>query len=311
MALADRNMVIEREYGPELAGQRVGWAAVTPYPIERFHGIHVVGATVAEDGALLQYEDREGDSRKRWWSDAAQGFLALTAVTVTVETNASPPDQKTRDYSVGFDREKKNDGRLFRRGADGHVNEEELDKTRRWFMGSAQFMPGVKQLMEAEDLGEYYPLVYYTANVMSAHPYYEYQRSSTTPPANLVMPDATMREITQAQQEVVESILQGYRDQLSEDEAMLNNLTVYSDIPASEIPDAFVASRRKVHQAEVAVTENVGKLLTYAGVYLRVGFRPTGRSWPYMDASCADEDKAFGQEHYIFKKESLKLPRES
>ena len=308
MPLASRNLVTEVEFGAEQADQRVGWSAITGHgrrPDEVL-AIHIVNATIGEDGAKLEYEPKEEDGKpiKSYWSDAARGFIAAAGISVVIDT-AENPDRPsiTRPYwsfnegiingtSAG------NVLRLAGNSISSADEIDELDTKKVWANSAIEAMTDVKQSMAGAGLERYYPVVYYTANVLLGHIHYRGDTEfGKIPPEAALMPDAEMGPLTKKELAKADTIVENLSTEDQEDKAMLRNLSVFGEVPAKDIPQAFRASREKVAAAEQRVIAADQELYTRAGLFLPIGYRPGGRSWPYMDASKSpDDDAAFSME---------------
>jgi hypothetical protein len=302
-----RNLVTEVEFGPELAGQRVGWNAVTGYgrrPDEVL-AVHIAAATIESDGASFEYEQRESESKqvKLFWSDAAKGFIATAGISVIIDKTRPPKEQERTPgpYWI-FDDDLirgSSEGRALRIAGDGGrvKTTDELDRKRTWIEGSDKIVSGIKENMHEADLDEYYPVVYYTANMLLAHE--RFRRGSSlgkVATETILLPDAGMHEITAQELRVADTIEMILSDEHREDKKMLRNLTIFGDVPAKDIPRAFEISRSKVANLE-AYAIGAGKdLYAQTGIFLPIGFHG-GRSWPYMDASLPPTDeRSYGRE---------------
>lgn len=317
MSLKERNLVTELEFGPELADQRVGWSAITSYGDAhpgRMIVAHLVTTTIGEDGASLEYEAREkdGETQKAYWSDAAKGFVAPASVSVIIDTEKGPDEQQRvgpywslKDGVINGS----SDGRILRQTADGRSDEAELAEKKVWADSPTEVMGNTKNALSDAGLEDYYPLVYYTANILLAH---EGLRDgngfyNTFPLEAAIMPDSSMRATTQQEWATAEAIVNNLLAEDQEDETMLQNLTVFGDVPADQIPQTFRLSRGKIAEAEQQAIAAEKELHAQHGVFLPIGFHG-GRSWPFMNASLPSTDeRAFGMEIDRLREGKLKL----
>lgn len=295
-----RNMVVEQEFGPEMVGQRVGWVAITDHQVEKYVGLHIVASTVKVGGAKVQYEAREEEGRvvaHRGWDDSVAGFSDTLGLTMIVDTDQGPSEQVDQEvrWTVGD-----NTSLAINQAADGHNDKEELAAKRIWLPEASDVMPKMKELLEERGIGRYYPLAYYSANLAIAHMgQREFSRDfiKESDATKLLMPDADMVETTQEQISVTEGITAAYSNQIAEDKQMRQCLSVFGDIVADDLPRLFTESRRRVAHDEAAVQTHGQSILSYLGIRMPIGVRfGAGRSWPYMDASETDENRAFGHE---------------
>jgi hypothetical protein len=313
----NRGLIRETEFGPEMAEQRLGWVALTQRgDDERNLQVHIVTTSVGPDGATIDYQPRTEPDRpkKAYWNDAVNGFNSTAALSMLIEGNEKPDDQcyKEARYALGD-----NGINSLHYAVDGHRVSDKLDEQRQW-EPVASLMPKLRNLMDEKGMKEYFPLAYYTANVTFTHPQiaiWARQGRDSEPLGDisvqkLLLPEPTMGPSTELQIEITRSMVQNYNVQIQEDIVMRNNLTVMGAIPAAQIPGAFVRSRRQVGSAEQAIAGARGSLLSYIGIYLPIDSKSVegSRSWPYMDASETDEDRAFGRELDCLKEGSVNIP---
>jgi hypothetical protein len=302
MSLETRNLITVKEFGPELAGQRVGWSTVLGYGLrpDKVFGVHIATATIDEDGASIQYEPREkdGEEVKAYWSDAAKGFIAAAGVSVIIITDQDPDEAPRIGPYWSFEDDivaGSSSGRILRVAGGAHNDEDELYATRVWAENPAETVANVKKSMTEAGIPDHYPTWYYTANMALAH---ESFRSGTgfgrLPVEAALLPDAGMQEATQAEIATARSMVEDLTDADETDATMLTNLTVFGNVPAKEIPPAFEASREKLYGIEQRLMETEKRLNTQVGIYLPVG---CVRTWPYISADIKPSDgRAFGAE---------------
>ncbi len=308
MSLEGRNLVTAKEFGPELADQRVGWSAVTGYGSRRpdkIFSVNLVTATVGEEGASLEYEPREkdGEEHKAYWSDAAKGFIASAGVSVIIDTEENRDEAPRIGPYWSFEDDVirgSSSGRILRVAGDSHNDEDELDRIKIWAENPSEIIANTRKIMADAGLSDYYSAWYYTANLVLSH---ESLRSSTplwgVPAEATVLPDANMQKSTQAEIVTASSIVDNLTAADQIDETMMRSLTVFGDVPAEEIPAAFQASREKIFDIENQVREIEKRLNTQIGVYLPVGCT---RTWPYISADIEPTDeRAFGMELHRLK----------
>jgi transcriptional regulator of met regulon len=174
---------------------------------------------------------------------------------------------------------------------EGHSNEEELEEKRVWAENPAEVIANTEAIMDHEGLKDYYPTVYYTVNILLAHERYRAGSDlGELATAAAILPDAHMHETTGQELQTAGTIEKALSDEHREDEKMLRNLSVFGDVPAKDIPDAFAISRNKVSEFEQHAITAEKELYTQTGIFLPIGFHG-GRSWPYMNASLPPTDE--------------------
>lgn len=296
----ERTLVVEQEFGPELAGQRVGWTSFTTGEADSpWVGIHLAMATVAEEGAVLQYEARETDGKteKTYWSGGPTpstiGFIATAGVSFTYMPGYE--DDRTFDMSVegNGNHVSVRASDILRHGAAGYHREGEIDANRTWADNPQSLLADLKKIMTQNGVADRYATVYYSANMVFAHQSCRNygSRMRDILPETAVLADPTMIDQTAQETEHATALVGALDEQLKADAEMKANLTVFSNIPATEIPAAFEVSRQLVAANEQTVIGAYKALKTATGVYLPVGYRPSGRTWPYMNATLPPTDK--------------------
>jgi hypothetical protein len=305
MAGAAYRTEVEKEFGSDMADHRVGWFAIdVDHPDnDQYFDVHMATATVGPDGAVIrhQYKDQDGKTTELYSSDDQEGFIALAGVSIIFDKKRTWREQRPEQLTLAIENR---DGRsplvdeavrILRHGGDSRSPLEQITEKRRWITDTANFMPQIKSEMLTHGLGAYYSVVYYTANILFGHDYYRDNSTlSEVPVESTLLPDSEMKITTELQLAHADTICENLRDQTIEDEAMARNLTVFSDIKAEDVPSAFIASRTLMREYETEIWRAQQDSFTLHGVYLPIGFRPSGRTWPYADAGEADDEKAFG-----------------
>lgn len=305
MAQDTREFVTELEFDPEMAGRRIGWSAVRTYSnLSDYAVIDLATTTISEDGATLRYQPREEDGvpSRAYWSDSAAGFIATAGISITVDKTRPPEAQLPDGPSFAFNDniiKGSSDGIILRTAGGGRgSDEEELREKRVWADSNVGVMRNIKLAMGNERIMDYYPIVYYTANVLLGHEHFRAGSGIRRIEAeDLLLPDEAMADATYEEIKAATTVSDSLNGALEEDKEMLTNLTIFGSVPSDQVPAAFKASRGKVYEAEEAAKEAAGQLRSQVGMYLPVGYPFGGRTWPYMDASLPPDDEAsFGGE---------------
>ena len=309
---------IEREisFTPEMAGKRVGWVSTAEIrngtPVETTPiSVNVVSATVGPDGAWFGHRTSENPGDKPIAEQ--EGFLAVAAFSAILvsptrnkweeEFNLAYLHQGRRDASQQLDR---SGGRLLDRGVDrGQYSNEDISVD--WAKGPDELIDLLKEKLNDAGFKARYPQLYYWLNGTIART----PGSQLTAEGfegisidDLLLPDKKMQRTTRGQLERAQYIVELLGHSAKDDERMRKRLTVFSDVSAARIPDVFVENRRYVAGIETRILEHVSKLAVRQLVHLPIGNRSGGRTWPYMDASEADDGAAFGIELDALKRNS-------
>ncbi len=176
--------------------------------------------------------------------------------------------------------------------------ESTAEENKHWADGPSELAGAIHSAMDSSGVALHYPSLYYLMNGAMCHngilkvcaqpPEYN--------PGPLLIADPKMAEETQKQAKLAEQLTEELKAGIVEDESMMGRLTIFSDKPACEIPEVFVASRRKMEECEGKLASIAEQLMVAGHVYLPAGFRPSGRSYPYMGAHPGDDERNFGQE---------------
>lgn len=302
MAIGGREDIVDMEFGPELAGHRVG--RVRTQTKERDDGetivnIDVATALVGTGGAQVTHIELE-DGKEAYHAQSTKGFAVASAVSLTAlrgETDIHPAQWhlvSSRLYPNALDK-RPEAGHILRSGADSIHEGDILDIT--WFNTPAEGLEALRFALSFGKMESQFDRFYFNLNHGLLHPalrpddydrlylnsgYYDNAMASRR------MHEATKEELAKATQ--VSAFMAA---QFSE------NLRIGQEIEQADpkqIANEFTRSRRNAHRIEMDLKEVAGSMVEPGAVYLSVDFHG-GRSWPYMDASNANEQQAFGREH--------------
>jgi hypothetical protein len=287
-----REWAVDRQYSEEVAGRRVGWIAVTQRgDSPEYQDVHLVMSTVGAEGASIKHQvSSEGETVDRFYNEDSEGFSDTIALSMMASANEEPAEQdyKILRWFLGEDHP------IFV-SAESHTDREALEASKLWVPSPTDAMPLMKSLLHDRGLIAYYPMVYYTANLIAGHKGFRAYPNGVireTDTSKLLMPDASMHDTTEGQVDIARQIAAIHAQQIKEDAAMQTNLTVFGDVPAAKIPDEFISSRLFVGDLERISVKLSQRALTYVGVYLR----PREKVGVNMDASATIEDHAFERE---------------
>lgn len=283
----EREVVVVQEYGPEQAGEMVGWMNVTKLPREDEPDLvfaNIAVARIADEGARYSYIYYPGqqEASRLFGSDSVKGFeysaelravggdgklLDTMAMKQPSSAEGSWNENKTREN--GF-------ADSFYSGEadprDGGV----------WALGKRAILETLKEQLDEQDTDWLYSALYYNLSMVLR--------------SDMQLGDPNMHDSTKEAKIDTIEIIQNLVNEEIIDQTVLRNLTIFGKIPAAEIPEYFAESRRSVAQLE----QNISGLQEDSPVgkwFLPVGHRMGGgRSWPYMDPTTGDENAAFGVE---------------
>jgi hypothetical protein len=172
---------------------------------------------------------------------------------------------------------------------------EEADK--RWALTALELKDAIREAMQEADIFGHYPALYYLTNGLMCHGFFlEKARMIGADVSELFIADPEMADTTEKQIDSARKICAELQAGIETDELMRSRLTVFSDVPASDIPDIFVESRRWLQTHEEAMAEASKGLIIPGLVYNPAGRGPGSRSYPYMGAHPGDDNRNFGHE---------------
>lgn len=301
MAEVPDRRIIDAEYPPEDAGQKVGWVSVVSKENVGQCNVETVDinagvAHVSEQGASRGYtlRNEDGKEKKIVFPGDVGGFEDSASVHIETVRGMSLKEVARESYIDLTAHNSKRHATCMLE----HVCDEETGVI--FTIGAEDLIAALKKHLKKEDASDLYPIVYYGLNAAIGHAGVReflgsYISTKENPP---FVADPQMQDVTEAQLAASETIAADLSTIKDEDETMKSDLTVFSSISADQVPDAFVASRQKVHETEARAIECANTdLLIPSYSFLPVGFRPGGRSWPYMDATLdASDERAFGRE---------------
>lgn len=293
-------------YPQSKAGERVGWVTVseaeTQVPVENppFE-FKIVSATVGENGARFGLTTLENpDRRKSLPIPYQEGFMGVVAVSGILPIgDYDPVYEHNFQYQSGpnkVTRSSRPEDLLLRGigffGANGSYQAKD-----QWATSNNDLVERIKTSLSDAELLERYPQVYYWLNGIVGR----FTETGDTvledlELADLLLVDPKMAETTIKQEGLAADIVQNFEKSLLVDEEMINDLTVFGNIEASDIPRVFEERRKEVASLERSISDNLAGLAIRSLIYLPTGYRPSGRTWPYMDATETDKDKAYGIE---------------
>jgi hypothetical protein len=288
---------VMKAFTPEMAGERVGWVAVAELPASPdMVRVDIVTATVSNAGARLSIID--GPNGEIWdGSSTADGFLAVAGLYTMFDKSTGRRVRETTNFRASQkDREK---GAILRDGGSYYPDESSTITSVEWAENSTSLVGKLKEAMQDHNLSDQYPEMYHLINGYVAHDAYRRRSQLSQIDSSelfLVDRDCKVQLSTHHQEALATAVVETLVDATDNDELMRKRLTVFSDITAAKVPKKFEESRRLMRVYEQRILSLVQQSHIAELIYLPVGFRPNGRTWPYMDPTVSDEKQAFGDE---------------
>lgn len=264
-----------KEFSSDLAGQEVGWVCAMELSEEESPYVELLASytEVGGNGARYYYKTDK-------LLGASNGFVGSP---ISVEMIAGA--DQIHELWIPKAPNKELPGRPFIQRNEfldsTSLQPRETSETGVWAVGGKEILAAVKSELDRKSM------IWAYANA--------YHALALAAELDRVLPDPSMAGVTAEQVQKAWEVDKRLSDMISEDELMAQRLTALTDVPVTELPEVFVESRRKVALAEQKLAI-VNQELTIKNIIPPVGFRPIGRSWPYMDSTESDESRAFGTE---------------
>lgn len=297
--------VVEQEFGPDMAGKRVGWVYASEQERADAENTIMAGVTVATvgyDGGFVKHEVGD-DGQWLHHRHSVEGFALASSVAVIIVDGtgdrAAENPSSWRGLSSGqhdLDISPISANHVVRVGANELLGVvPDTDQT--WAVGNQEIVDTLKSKLAEFGMGRLYPSFYYLLNHFALHqdlrPRDRDQVQYFSHPYETgPIPDTSMHGQTHAEIEKARKLVYGLADQLGQDILLRTELAVLGD----NAVDEFREARQKAHASEVEIREAEQQMVAGQALYLPTGFDFGGRTWPYMDAANADEGRAFGIE---------------
>lgn len=273
MSVEDRPF---KEFSSDLAGQEVGWVCARDSDDENNPYVEFVASysQIGSKGAKYFYKnDRlmgasDGFAAKPISTEMIADGKTIHELRMTMAPNEEyfyqPPGHRNADF-LSFTK----------------LQPEESAEIGVWAIGGKEIIAAIKTELDKKSMSWAYVNVYHALALAAER--------------DRVLPDPSMAGVTNDQVLRVWEADRYLSDMASEDELMAQRLTALTDIPITQLPEVFVESRRKIALAEKSLA-TLSSEITINNAIPPVGFGSGGRSWPYMDSTETDENRAFGTE---------------
>lgn len=293
---------VEKTFSAENQGKRVGWVRVKEREDSPFIAIDVVTAEVAgDDGAELGnwfWKDEATNEPSTGRFATARGFGRVAAFSATMSREHDPREEFNFSYiaeGMTYAHYRPTVAGLLEAGTGYNRNVEDAEKV--WANSSGELLATMQDILIKLDFKSAYEVMYYLINGAIGRDYPMASELSHVDPRELLMPDPAMRETTRGQLAHLATMSSAYSESMVNDMNMRHRITGFiDDTPQENIPNRFIESRKKAAHFEERIHEASEKLIVRRVAYVPTGHGRAGRTWPYMDATVSDPDKAYGQE---------------
>lgn len=299
-----RNTEVEKEFSPSHVGDRVGWVRAKAIDDSPFVAIDVVTTKiVSEEGAELSnqtWQDDEGESTGGA-IPYQKGFGETAAFSAFVSNERNWQEESNLQYipegmSSTYSYHKPTASELLASGTgDNRSHADDAEKL--WAESPKELLETLQELLGTLNIEGAYATMYYWMNGAVGREYPARSELTYVNPADLILADPAMQSQTKEQLEHIKQIQTALSQNLTNDVNMRHRLTGFiGDTPMESLPSVFEDSRQRAATSEELVRAAVQGLAVKRLAYVPTGHGRAGRTWPYMDATEADPDKAYGLE---------------
>lgn len=292
-------VTIETNFSADLAGQRVGWMALTEISSQygdRMHILNAASAVVSAEGATFAY--LKNGEREHIHEKMVTGFEDGTAIELVIPHEGSfDPSQTgiltsanplyTRSIRTPFDA-----AGVLRHGVGTVVSPRE----RVWAMNESElkemYTTGVREALESISAPDRsYPAYYYLLNHALLNEYFrsgDIDRSRNLLDRAVI--DVDMHERTVAERRAAQAIV-GSLGRQTASNAELTDILV--DAEREDTVEQFLALRSEGSAKALLAQERLGSMVLSAYVYTPEGTGRRGRTWPYLSELVNDHSTNF------------------
>lgn len=283
-----------KKYKEVEGGSTIAWS--TTYTKSPEWGGDIVAANIAvarasEIGAIIEYFDHDTgqEFHRHFEIEGLVGAVALRALIARNDSGVEQAEDSPVEARLAIGGEA---SEVFVKGYRAPNGIKAFDE-RRLFDDPQEMFGSLRSELGSEN-SSLFSIIYYGYNILA--------NGSDEWDIPLI-PLAVMAEETSSQHRVVENILETYHEINREDQNMLRSLT------SPDAAELFVGSRRSVAKLESDVAALADEQAYLSMAYRPTGFRPGGRTWPYMNAMAKEEKSAFETElHELLGGDTL-IPR--
>ncbi|HUD03556.1 MAG TPA: hypothetical protein VMR51_02095 [Patescibacteria group bacterium] len=275
-----RKTVYKQEFGPELAGDFVGWVDVreeTNQYNSRLAVANVAYAKVDKKGAVYRVSRQETEGEKPLTVRESHGFLrSMGATAVGYMANRTVIEQDSFAYYCPdkMIQYRRAEDLILLNPFDIEDHYPDKSTTGKWYAGKTELLDGIKEQLKTAKAGWLWPTLYYVL-----------ARAASK---ESILADPAMQETTKEELAKTEKVVNLLNQQAAEDEQMHQNLTVSKKPKPIDIPQAFMTQRENARSIEDKIADLDEKSLTLRA-FLRVGCQRYDNN-EYMDATNPEKE---------------------
>lgn len=262
------------QYGPEDAGQKVGWITITENA--GMGSFYVTGAyaTVGSEGASVAVAETIGTGERLWHTGLARGLTRACAYSILVDPKSDTRIMNTDYVHVDLRHADQMAGRV------SHTERDIDDERVHWAKGEEGLVATMQSTLEAEGLRDFYPYIYMTVNGRMGRGLYH--------PNAMIPPELKDIATVQLYDPNMEEVVRGEMRTIMASNLALNGWADNGEIMANGFADGEIDSelfsqfRRKAAGFHNRIEQLRGIMIAPL-----VSYTPEGvyRSYPYMTAT--------------------------
>ncbi len=270
-----RGETVFKTFGPEDAGQKVGWVTLEPNPDSSSFYLTGAYATVHDEGATVSIAETV-DGKRVWHTGLTRGLSRACAYSILID-----PENDTRIANTDY-------GRFDLLHADQvagkvwHEKRDIDDEQVHWATGEAGLAETIKETLAEQGQEDFYPYAYLTINGRMG-------RQLHLP--NGIMPKLPRLSDIASVQLYDPNMEKTVRDEMHKISAMnsvLNRWAIDGEVMTSSFehneiePELFEQFRRKISGFHRRIEDLRQTMIAPIVAYVPEGYT---RTWPYISAS--------------------------
>lgn len=268
------------QYGPEDAGQKIGWVTVVPNTETSSYYVTGAYATVGDKGAAVAVAETIDTKERVWSTGLTRGLSRACAYSILVDPERDTRIMNTDYIHVDLQGADQVAGRVF------HTKRDIDDARVHWAKGEDELPATMKAALAEQGLESFYPYLYLTVNGRTGRQLY--RPNTTVPPelkdiATTQLYDPDMEEVVRGEMRKISAynlVLDAWADN---GEIMVNGLED-GDVD----PELFGQFRRKAAGFHRRIEQLRGVMTAPLVSYVPEGVY---RTYPYMTAGDFGEEQ--------------------
>ena len=270
-----------KEYGPEDAGQKIGWSTLEPNPDGDSFYLRGAYAVVGPEGASVPIIERTDNGERLWHTGMTRGLTRACSYAILIDPNRDVRLMNTDFAQLDLESADHIAGGVY------HMHRDIDDEQIVWGKGESELTGVIKDVLDEQGAGDMYPYAYLSINGRLGHDLYFKNRHS------ILGGVPTLRGIAEIQlyDPEMEDVVKSDMNKAGAQNVILNKWAIdgesmENDIE-SRIADAelFEVFRNRVKRFHDRIDLLQKSMVAPVVTYTREGFT---RTWPFMSATDSD-----------------------